>query len=94
MSVGLELHLTHAVSITFDVDLQIGPWQDAGRLVRPFHQLETRARKNVSKARVFPLPWVAEPVEIEMPRVELRQFIGFYHGVGGAFDPTGHTQDL
>jgi len=73
-------------------DHQIGAWQEAGGLVGPFGQLQSRCGKNVAKAGVAPFAWVVEAIEVEMPYVEGGQFIGFDHGIGRALDASRHAQ--
>lgn len=85
-------YLAGVVAHGFEVDDQIGARQEAGRLLRPFGELEAGAGKDVAKASVFPFTRVAEAVEVEMPDVEVRQLIGLHYRVGGALDPALHTQ--
>jgi epoxyqueuosine reductase len=74
------------------LDEQISARQEARGFFWPFGQFEARAGKDVAKAGVFPFAGIAETVKVEMPDMEVRQFIGLHHGVGGAFDAAGHTQ--
>ena len=68
--------------------------QHAGCLVRPLGKLEAGARKNIAETGFFPLPRVIEAVKVEVPDVQLRQLVGLYHRVGGAFDAASHPQRL
>jgi epoxyqueuosine reductase len=75
-------------------DHQIGGRQLPGHLVGPLHQLEARTCKDVAKARVFPLLWVAEAVKVEVPdrpgAVAGAGLVRLDHGVSGAFDAALH----
>ena len=86
-------HLPGFIVQNFDLNDKIGARQKAGRLVRPFSELQAFTGENIAKARVFCFTRVPEAVEVEMPDVELgvrviskRQFIRFDHRIGGALD--------
>ncbi len=82
-----QRHLPGVIIHRFQVKGQISARQESSRFFWPFGQLQAGAGKDVAKARVFPLTWVAEAVKVEVPDIQARQFVGFHHGVGRAFDP-------
>ena len=85
-------HLSRRLGHGLQVNDQIGAGQKAGRFLRPFGQLETGAGENIPETGILPLTRVAETVEVEMPDIEARQFVGFHHGIGRALDPARHPQ--
>ena len=74
------------------LDLQIRQWQLATGVLRPFGEFQAGAGKQITKPGVRPFARVAEAVEIEVPDVELVEFVWLHHGVGGAFHAPLHAQ--
>ena len=89
---GGQRHLPGIVVQRVQVNHQVGAWNEAGGFFGPLGQLEAGAGKDVPKPRVFPFTGVAEAVKVKVPDVQIRQFVGFYDGVSGAFDPPLHAQ--
>ena len=80
--------------VDLDVDFKVWPRHHARGVLRPFAQLQAGAGKEVAKASVFPLAWIAEAVKVKMPNLTCSYGVRFDHGVGGAFDAALDTQSL
>ena len=78
-----------------DVHRQVGLGQVRASFVRPFHQLQARAGKQVSETGILPFTGVFKPVKVEMPHRHVTQraigLVGLHHGIGRAFDAAGDT---
>jgi epoxyqueuosine reductase len=72
------------------IDHPVGRRQLTSHFVWPFHELEARPGKDVTKARVFPFLRVIEAVKIKMPdrpgAVAIACLVRLDHGIGRAFD--------
>ena len=68
--------------------------QHGGGFFGPLGELEAGAGKDVTKAGVFPFARVGKTVEVKVPHVQARQFVGFDYCIGGAFDAAFHAQRL
>ena len=90
--VGLEQHVAGAAVRHIEVDGKVCRRCQPCGLVGPFCQLESGAGKDVAKARVLPLLRVGKAVKVEMPDGQAMRFVGFHHGIGGAFDAALDTQ--
>jgi epoxyqueuosine reductase len=77
-----------------DMQVNIGHRQHGGGFFGPLGQFEAGAGEQVAKARVFPFARVGKAVKVKVPDIERGQFVGFDHGVGGAFDAALHAQRL
>lgn len=89
------MHLALVFVDGFERNHPVGWWQLPGHFVWPFHEFESRARKDVTKASVFPFLWIAEPVKVKMPngpsRVARTHKVRLDHGVRRAFDSALHA---
>lgn len=89
-----DAHLTLVLVDCVQREHPVRRWQLPGHLVRPFHELEARAGKDVPKARVFPFLWVIEAVKVEMPDgpdgIAFACLMRLDHRVGGAFNAALH----
>ena len=95
---GTQAHISAAIGIETQVNIEIGGGQHAKGLLGPLTNLQTSAGKDVPKASVFPLLRIIETVKIEMPDAQVLtigcHFIRFNHRVSGAFNTVGHAQAL
>jgi epoxyqueuosine reductase len=90
----MDAHAALVFVDRFQRDHPVGRRQLARHLVRPFHEFQAEARKNVAETRVFPFLWIIEAVKVEMPdgpcTVAFAHLVGLDHGVSGAFDAALH----
>ena len=83
----------------FQAQAQVGSWQVPAGFVGPFNEFEAGAGKDVAKACLFPFIRVVEAVKIKVPDGQwlsagAGHAVGFDHGIGRAFNATGHPQRL
>ncbi len=74
------------------LDHQIRQRQLAACVLRPFGEFQAITCEKIPKAGVSPFVRIAEAVEIEMPNIQMAEFIRLHHRVGRAFDAPLHAQ--